>query len=257
MIQPSLFFERPGKSGFKESGFDARFLYVQCSRVKATLEEIANRPVISDTDYLAFKTLLRRLNAINKPEKREDFNNPIFLEMTEEAKQIFAKYQFLIRESEENNGALVGLGEIVSKQPGKVLRIAGILHCAKLLSGISCDEFEDRDKILPQNHKIDRETLCIAIYIADDYLFHAKKIFGGNGFSGQANEAANKILAFAKKEFAKTQRATFTKKQLQNQFHKTKGLITAEEREKALKVLLELGEIETTKQQNVYKLAQS
>ncbi|MBQ6143367.1 MAG: DUF3987 domain-containing protein [Clostridia bacterium] len=203
-IQPERIKKFVNNKEYKECGLVARFLIVFCQSMQGYRD--INPPSIP-------KHILENYdNLIKKMLKRTAKNKNIFL--SQEAKNVYYGFQVTVEKKLSNEW--FNIRDFAAKIPGTMLRIAGLLHCAKT-------ENPDEENI---NKKTIEEAINIIMYIAK----HIEKIYQINDESSEISK-----LKYVLKRIKKINNLEFDKQEL---YQICKGSISkAEHLDEYLKIL--------------------
>ncbi|MBI9088201.1 MAG: DUF3987 domain-containing protein [Desulfobacterium sp.] len=179
-VQPGLGMKFLKNKRLHDIGLLGRCLYVWSSPMAG--HRLTDTPPIPEESLQWYNNKITSL--LDIPDQYDEFGNvkPRKLELSYEASICLNPYKESVEKALQPGGALSFSKSWGSKLIGKVLRLAGLLHCIK---------HED-----PSLSAIDRETMMQAISLGEGFIVHAQKVYY-YASQGKKIEAGKKILNWA------------------------------------------------------------
>ena len=178
--QPVTLAERSASRLFRGRGLDGRFLYFMPESLlgRREMEPMPMPQDVKERFHNAVKALLPTHWSTDTPE-------PITLELSEEAYQIWLAFAGEVEKGLAPGGEFEGLNDWGGKLAGAVARIAGLFHLVTY----------DR----PEELKVQGETMMQAVYMGSFLAEHAKAAYALMG-TDDTIERAKKVLEWIRRE---------------------------------------------------------
>ena len=153
-VQPERIKKFLNNEEYKECGLVARFLIIFCRSTQGYRD--INPPSIPQHVFENYDNLIKKML------KRTAKNKDIFL--SKEAKNAYFDFQIMVEKKLIDEW--YSIRDFASKIPGTMLRIAGLLHCAKVEN--------------PEQENIDKQTVDDAVKISLCIISHIEKVYQVN-----------------------------------------------------------------------------
>jgi len=159
--QPEIVMPFLRNKKLRSNGFLGRFLYLKCPSVAGTRQTVT--PPIPEEGFQWWNNKVTSL--LDIPDQVNEFGNivPWRFELDYWANNRFSNYDEDVERALNQGGRLDFFKSYGSKHSGKVLRLAGLIHCIK----------HDDPRFIP----IDDETMCQAINIGEGFIGHARDLY--------------------------------------------------------------------------------
>jgi hypothetical protein len=215
--QPIIVKQMFADAEFHQRGLCARFLIAFCG---STLSQMTfNADPVPESAVKAWKDDLHRILTEEDDEE---------ISLSAEACEVYREFGIYSYSQLGKSGALAGIKFWVSKLPGQMLRIAGVIHCC--------------ENKFPSKTEISKDTMLSARAIAEYYLKNALRASCGDDDSNSNNERIFNQILMVK---STSPNGEVNKRHLARKFH-----IDNNELQNALDDLVEHGYICVTEKKN-------